>query len=595
MITTCFILASAVLIAAAFLAILLSGHNPAGGKFLRPANVLLIGVFISGVLLFLPIYSRIFSSNLGGIFETLIISVHHVLRLFVLDGEFDFIISFTQGLSGWLRTVFPILAATLYVLAPILTFGFILSFFKSLAAYRRYLRSYFFDTYVFSDLNPRSLALAKDLRKNHPKCMLLFADVFEQQDEHSHELLEQAKVIRAICFRDDITAIDYSLHSKHSKLYFFLIGPDSDENITQTLSLIEMYRNRDNTRIYTFSTSIEGELLVRQPAEGKIRVHRVDEVRTLIYRMMYDGGQFLFEDAQVIDGVKTICAVIVGLGKRGTEMLRTLPWLCQMTGYRLIIHAFDRDPLAESRFRNLCPELMAEDKNGTHIEGEPEYSIHIHSGIEVHTSVFSEMIGHISLPTYIFVSLGDDEQNIETAVALRIMAERMHVNPRIQAVVYSSQKRNALDGVCNFKGQPYRIEFLGDLESEYAEKVIIHSSMEKDALQRHLKWGAEDDFWRFEYNYRSSIATAIHMRMREACQMPWAGKKEDELTAEDRDALEQLEHKRWNAYMRCEGYIFSGSLDRTSRNDLGKMHPNLVPFEQLEEDIKRKDSQVGSE
>ena len=55
-----------------------------------------------------------------------------------------------------------------------------------------------------------------------------------------------------------------------------------------------------------------------------------------------------------------------------------------------------------------------------------------------------------------------------------------------------------------------------------------------------------------------------------------------------------LEHRRWNAYMRSEGYIFSGSTDESSRNDLAKMHHDLVDFSSLTEEEKRKDRKVAT-
>ena len=45
--------------------------------------------------------------------------------------------------------------------------------------------------------------------------------------------------------------------------------------------------------------------------------------------------------------------------------------------------------------------------------------------------------------------------------------------------------------------------------------------------------------------------------------------------------------------MRSEGYVYSGSHDRSSRNDLAKMHHDLVDYVSLTEEEKRKDSRVG--
>ena len=90
------------------------------------------------------------------------------------------------------------------------------------------------------------------------------------------------------------------------------------------------------------------------------------------------------------------------------------------------------------------------------------------------------------------------------------------------------------------------------------------------------------------------MASAIHMKAREYCQIPGAGKKEEELTEEEIAVIEPLEHRRWNAYMRTEGYVYSGSRNKASRNDLAKRHHDLVPFAALSEEDKRKDSKVGT-
>ena len=47
--------------------------------------------------------------------------------------------------------------------------------------------------------------------------------------------------------------------------------------------------------------------------------------------------------------------------------------------------------------------------------------------------------------------------------------------------------------------------------------------------------------------------------------------------------------------MRAEGYVFSGSTEKSSRNDLGKMHHDLVDFSSLTEEEKRKDSDIGAQ
>lgn len=476
-----------------------------------------------------------------------------------------------------------------------MTFGFLISFFKNLSAYLRYIGCFFNEIYIFSELNEKSLALGADIKHYHRTAKIVFTDVFENNDEVTYELIERARELNVICFQKDILAINFKLHYVKSPITFFTIGEDETENIEQSSRLIKDYRDRENASLFVFSTRIESELLLTKADKGKMKVRRVNEVRALINRILYEDGNKIFEHAiQVSDQEKKISAVIIGMGQHGTEMLKALTWFCQMDGYRVQIDAFNLDPLAGDRFEASAPELMSDKYNGVSIPGEAEYTIHIHPGLDVTTKSFADKLTNLTQTTYVLVSLGNDEMNIRTAIEMRMLFERMGIKPVIQAIMYSTDERKALMGITNYRGQSYDIDFIGDIKSSYSENVIINSELEYEALKRHLKWGQEDEFWRYEYNYKSSVASAIHMKARIICDIPGAAKSECELTPAERKAIETLEHRRWNAYMRSEGYVYSGSHDKSSRNDLAKMHHDLVDYSSLDESEKRKDSRVGT-
>ena len=408
-------------------------------------------------------------------------------------------------------------------------------------------------------------------------------------------MVERARELHATCFKKDILAINFKAHSAKAQIVFYAIGEDETENINQALKLIELYKQRDNTRLFVFASRVDSELLLTKADKGKLKVRRVNEVRSLVNRILFEKGHELFENAKKLpDGDKKISAVLVGLGKHGTEMLKALSWYCQMDGYHIEIDAFDADEKAEDKFMALAPELMSEKYNGVIIPEEAEYSIRIHSGFDVTTKSFADEIAKLTDATYVFVALGSDEMNIRAAVDLRMLFERMKIKPAIQAVIYSTDEKEALKGITNYRKQAYDVEFIGDRNTSYSEKVIMSSELEEDALQRHLKWGNEEEFWQYEYNYNSSVASAIHMKARIACGIPGAAKKDEDLTDEERKIVETLEHRRWNAYMRSEGYIYSGSSEKSSRNDLAKMHHDLVDYSSLAEEEKRKDSKIGT-
>lgn len=565
------------------------------GGVLTPFNIVFGGVFVAVFACLLPIYDGILADTAGGSLKTIAFSLHNTLQIFTINAERDIILEGISCPEAWLSAVYSVYLSLAFIVAPFLTFGFLLSLFKNVSAFFGYVLHFFRDVYIFSALNEKSVSLGADIKKNHKRAVIVFTDIFENHDGVPSELMERAKGLRAICFKKDILAINFKIHSAKSNIVFYAMGEDEAKNIDQSLKLIDLYRERENTRLFIFASGVAGELLLTKADKGKLKVRRVNEVRSLVNRILFEQGHELFEKAKELPGGdKKISAVIVGLGGHGTEMLKALSWYCQMDGYHVEIDAFDADEKAEDRFMALAPELMSEKYNGVVLPGEAEYTIRIHSGLDVTTKSFADEIARLTDATYVFISLGSDEMNIRTAVDLRMLFERMKIKPVIQAVIYSTDEKQALSGITNYRGQSYDIEFIGDTNTSYSEAVIMNSELEADALRRHLKWGKEEEFWQYEYNYNSSVASAIHMKARIACGIPGATKKEEDLTEEERKTIEALEHRRWNAYMRSEGYIYSGSPKESSRNDLAKMHHDLVDYSSLAEEEKRKDSRIGT-
>lgn len=560
-------------------------------------NMLFASIFTAALFAFVPIHTASTNLSFTGVIRICALSVFNAIQLFTAGCDFSIVtesIAKCPSSPSWLSAVYQTWAAILFAVAPIFTFGFILSLFKNIFAYLRYIRSYRRDVYVFSELNEKSFALANDIKNKHRKATIVFADIFNEDGEKMYELIEKTKEIGAINFKKDILLIKFNKHSKKRKISFFAIGENETENINQALKLIDNYKERDNTHLYVFSTKIESELLLSTVNKGLIKVRRVNEVQSLVNRILYERGDLLFKSARATDGENEISVIVAGMGCHGVEFVKALTWFGQMDGYKIEINAFDKDPLAKEKFVALAPELMHKDYNGVYIAGEAQYKITIHSDTDVNTQKFVDEVNKITNTTFVIVALGDDDVNINTAVNLRMYFERMGIHPIIQAIVYNSQQRNALIGIKNYRGQNYDIEFIGDTESSYTEDVIINSELEDNALERHLRWGNEEEFWTYEYNYRSSTASAIHMKARINRGIPGADKKEEELTDEEREIVETLEHRRWNAYMRAEGYVYSGSKDKASRNDLGKMHNVLIDFSSLNEEEKRKDSKIGT-
>ena len=557
---------------------------------LSPLWIGSIGVALAGFLALYPVCAEALRAECG-VWEALLGAVRGTIGLFVADGDFDAQLQLVGAPEPILRP-YLIYLSLLIVAAPVLTFGFVLSFFENLRAVTRFVWQTHTrkSIYVFSELNDESLALAESVcKKDGPGRVIVFTDVHDREEETVHERIERAAKLDAILFRQDISMITVRRKRPTVGLYFFAIGTDATENLNQALLLIEKYRYVENSHLFVFSPRAEAEVVLsgiyqksEDGRETQIRVRRVNEVRSLIHRTVYESGyRALFATAQPeADGQKHIRALVVGMGEHGVEMTKALTWVCQMDGYVAEIHCIDRDPMAESRFRDRCPELMM--MNGLY--GQPEetgYRITFHSGVDADSAEFSQLVNHLPRTTYAFVALGRDEKNVEVAVKLRMLFARKKYDTYIQAVMYDSTKKAALAGATNYKNQAYDVEYVGDRRSSYSEETILKSDLEDLALARHLKWGAEQEFWQYDYNYRSSIASAIHAKLRCECGIPGADKLPADRTEEELWAIRRLEHRRWNAYMRSEGYVFGGTVEREGRNVLAKTHNCLVPFSRL--------------
>lgn len=582
--TISFYISLGILISGAILSFCFLKYEKIKVRF-NPFYILTVSVFTSAVILFFPIYYRIFNEDKSNIIKTILLSVHNAIRLFIVDGEFNII---TDNISQdiGIYEIYSLLAALLFVAAPMLTFGVVLSFFKNAFSYYKLIFHYNSDTYVFSELNEKSLALAKSLYFNDKKRLIVFTDVFEKNEEENFELISSAKNIGAICLKKDIVKISFKIHNNKKPLSFFAIGKDDTENIKQSLRLIENYRQFCNVGLYLFSKSAASELLFSAVGNVKMKIRRINDSQSLIYRTLYDSGERIFEDALTVnDNRKEISAIVVGMGTYGTEMVKALSWFCQMDNYCLYINAFDKDVLSESKFNSICPELIDSEHNGNLDDLEESmYKISIASGIDALSYDFDKQLLSLNNATYVLVSLGDDDLNIRVSLKVRQIFEAKDLHPRIQTVLYSAEQLRKFNEISNFKGQMFNIEFIGDIESSYSEKVVLYSDVENAALKRHLKWGKEEDFWKFEYNYRSSISSAIHNKMKIYCNIPGVVKKADNRTENEKINLRMLEHRRWNAYMRSEGYSYA-----SVRNDLAKQHNCLVPFSLLSEEDKKKD------
>lgn len=574
-------------------------------RHVRPSFLPTLCTFLSAVFAFFPLYRTYFADSYRTPLRSVLLSFHNAIRLFVIDCDFDFVRDLlAEGVSADVfRSLYAAFFSVLYILCPILTFGFVLSFFKNVSAYRRLLFTFGRDLYVFSELNQKNLSLAKSLKAGDPRRVVIFTDVDDGEEATDDALLDDAYALGAILFKAEIASIGIPSRSPRNKIAFIVQGDDADKNLSYALALTESRKNANhNETLYFFDTTAIGDAVFANPRKRNLVVRHIDPHRALIYDSLYHDGIRLFETAATADesGERLIKVLIVGLGDYGAEMFKALTWMCQMNGYRLEIVGLDADEAIVSRFRSACPGLFDPAVNGQRRLGDAQFTIELYGGIDALTSDLEDAVrDHATDATYILVSLGDDDRNVAVSYRLREIYERLRAHsglsqdsgiPYIDTIVYDPDIARELREARNHKGFSQRICYFGSLDTYFCESVFFNSEAEAAALAVNAAYGGtEEDFYYCDYNYSSSLASGIHKKLRRDCHMPGTDRPVSERTQEEMEQLAILEHRRWCAYIRSEGYQHGGTEASRKVDTVAKMHYCLIPYDCLSEEEKRKD------
>ena len=461
--------------------------------------------------------------------------------------------------------------------------------------FQKYALSRANDVYVISCLDETTMMFAKSIRAAKPNASVFICNFPKTASYNETKTQNEKKTYRLI----DVNAkiLEPDLFSSDANIRFILMNPSEEKNLSDALRLIEQFRGKKYAEIYTFCASVESECILDTIDKGQttvsgvrpIKVRRVNTIRNQVYEYLFNNS--LFESVSIEYDEKIISVLIVGMGRFGAEILKAVLWCGQMDNYVLRVNVIDKDPDIESEFYRQCPGIRQ--RGFLPRNGEDYYEISFHGGVEVHSEKFLDVLHGIPNATWAFVNLGTESENIETAIRLRSVYSGIQIDegkepnhsidkiqmPRIVVAVQNVQKAILLrnNALVNFKNQHYQIDALGSDAELFSYDNLFASKMEHLALTAHLQWGDAESFEKFEYYRRSSMASAIHKKYRDALM-------------NDADLKAALEHKRWNAYMRStEGYSFG-----IVRDDLARRHPLLVRYDNLSSVEKAKDEKLNN-
>lgn len=593
------------------------------------------GVFLASVTMCFPV---MYMQENAGI--ALAMCISHSIRMFVVDTGADDILSMlTRDILGSMLLPYKILAVTLYLLAPVFTLGVVLQYFSNTFERLRLRLKKKHDLYIFSELNTRSLEIASDMWNCAKKAGRRLEIVFccsDKKDSVNTDQEKSARKLNAVLLPEEI--IHVRLNSQRRRVNYYIISEDDDANVDQTLKMIhdmtggsawytEQRLCQRNVTLHCYATNAEAEILLDAKDKQDLRVVLVDEVRDAVYEQLYEYP--LYTNQMQTGGAKQkmLTLLILGGGKAGCEFLKAAVWSGRMISCELDIHLVDLEGTQlKDRLEAECPELLPDEGN---------YQICIHEG-DIFGSTMQRELDALGQVDYCVSALGDDETSIRAAVWMRryFCAKAGYTKPFICAYVQSSAKKMAVSELSentrrktslsydivpfgcggayygNESDAAFVLEYLGlGVQSHY-----FRLNRESDAESRRY---AVQNFYEKQGNRRSSIANGMHISTKlwemgyGILRVPENGEELEcyrrcvkpvdfaeilaSLSETERAAYYNLEHERWMAYVRTEGWRLASNGGRTlaeiracyelyceefkNQNYLAKMHPALVPIE----------------
>lgn len=478
--------------------------------------------------------------------------------------------------------------------------------------------------YVFSSCNDETISIARSIRRNNKEndyTLIFLCDNLNQ----SHEDVNRLK---AICVEEYLFNIIKKYGKTFKEIEVFMFDKIPENNIIKLEETCSKIKDMEfnNITIYVklslSSWSVYGNFVENNGLKDKnIIVNFVRAEETFAYNNLLKNS--IFSNTIDDEKYKNINVLIVGgMCERNKEMFKVLLHLGQMPGYFLNITVID-DQNGFDKLKYEMPEL---NKNGKG-EGDSLYHIDYYESIKYFSLDFDKLLEENSKKfTFAFINLEDDFKNIDVALKLKsetIRNKRNLDNLTIQVNIKNEEIYKKWDEkVCN------GLMSVGSIKETCNYKFITNSDIERASIAIHeIRYPKEsskkDKEWKIysnnEYNRRSVFARTLSYKHKidilkdnyylagrpEA--LKWENKDElndiwNSMSIEEKK-WKEYEHMRWNMYMRTIGYRYdsTGIVDdanklksenekKDTKNDIAKVHKDLVPFNNLPLEEKIKDN-----
>ena len=517
-------------------------------------------------------------------------ALYYALKSITLNEDIEVLSEINlHSAFGWIYFIW----INLFLIAlPFFTVSTLIAFIGELFTNYKFRKLKNKDIYFFSEMNEKSIMIAKCYANNNNA--VIFTNV-ENNKENKSDGFKSIKLSEKI---NEVNLNNYN------NITVYLISKNEEQNLNDALEIMEKYKN-EKIKVYVINNTEEAPIIldsanreiIKKIKENNnkdyVNVEIVNETERAIFNLLDKKPLY----AGTIDN--TISLLIIGLGQVGKEFLKDALWCGMMIGYR---------------FKTLVIDIKA-DEIKKNIEIETPELLNNYNITFVNADIKSpdaiEAIKQVNDINYILVSMETDNKNLDTAIDLRrLFIKDYERKPIINIWIQNEYKKQQVNKLINENQTAYDINAFGSVKDMYFDNKIVDSDIEKIGKKIHKAYGGNPaDYYLNEYNKRSSRASGLHVKYKlySILRENYSNNLNENLkmfreiyTEELEEVLAKNEHDRWNAYMRTIGYKKATIDDvkkyypilKDHRDYLGRRHPALVPFEELD-NVSRQLQNIG--
>ena len=517
-------------------------------------------------------------------------ALYYALKSITLNEDIEVLSEINlHSAFGWIYFIW----INLFLIAlPFFTVSTLIAFIGELFTNYKFRKLKNKNLYFFSEMNEKSIMIAKCYANNNN--VVIFTNV-------ENNKWNKSDGFKSIKLSEKINEVNLN---NYNNITVYLISKNEEQNLNDALEIMEKYKN-EKIKVYVINNTEEAPIIldsanreiIKKLKENDnkeyVNVEIVNEAERAIFNLLDKKPLY----AGTIDN--TISLLIIGLGQVGKEFLKDALWCGMMIGYR---------------FKALVIDIKA-DEIKKNIEIETPELLNNYNITFVNADIKSpdaiEAIKQVNDINYILVSMETDNKNLDTAIDLRRLFIRDYERkPIINIWIQNEYKKQQVNKLINENQTAYDINAFGSIKDMYFDNKIVDSDIEKIGEKIHKAYGGNPaDYYLNEYNKRSSRASGLHVKYKlySILRENYSNNLNENLkmfreiyTEELEEVLAKNEHDRWNAYMRTIGYKKATIDDvkkyypilKDHRDYLGRRHPALVPFEELD-NVSRQLQNIG--